>query len=159
EHALRLRIESDGALLAEAGLDREGRARLATAVADFVLAGGGESGLRDRPDRLPLRVVGDGRSPRYQDSRDGAISLHSLASLAVVGEALGHDLDERRFRSNIVIDGVEPWEEQAWVGREIHIGSVGFRVIRPNVRCLATHANPETGVRDLPVLTTLTRSF
>jgi uncharacterized protein YcbX len=27
------------------------------------------------------------------------------------------------------------------------------------VRCLATHANPDTGVRDAEILTTLTRTF
>jgi uncharacterized protein YcbX len=27
------------------------------------------------------------------------------------------------------------------------------------VRCLATHANPKTGERDLPVMQTLTRAF
>jgi uncharacterized protein YcbX len=27
------------------------------------------------------------------------------------------------------------------------------------VRCLATHANPQTGERDRPVLTTLTHAF
>jgi hypothetical protein len=29
----------------------------------------------------------------------------------------------------------------------------------PIVRCLATHANPETGQRDRPILTTLTHAF
>ena len=29
----------------------------------------------------------------------------------------------------------------------------------PIVRCLATHANPDTGLRDAPVMTTLTRSL
>jgi hypothetical protein len=36
---------------------------------------------------------------------------------------------------------------------------VPFRFESAKVRCLATHANPITGVRDAPVMTTLTRVF
>jgi len=35
------------------------------------------------------------------------------------------------------------------------MGAVKFEVVKPKTRCLATHANPETGERDLPILTTL----
>jgi uncharacterized protein YcbX len=48
------------------------------------------------------------------------------------------------------------WEEQSWVGQKIRIGTVEFNVVKPKTRCLATHANPITGERDLPILTTLT---
>ena len=53
---------------------------------------------------------------------------------------------------------VEAWEELAWQGR-LRIGGVPFEVTRAKTRCLATHANPASGERDLPVLTTLTRAF
>ena len=39
------------------------------------------------------------------------------------------------------------------------IGEVVLEVVRPKTRCLATHANPRTGERDLPVMQTLVRSF
>jgi uncharacterized protein YcbX len=66
---------------------------------------------------------------------------------------------ERRFRSNIALEGLGAWEEQSWVGRKVRIGTVTFDVVRPKVRCLATHANPTTGERDVPILTTLTTVF
>jgi uncharacterized protein YcbX len=44
-------------------------------------------------------------------------------------------------------------------GRKIRIGSVEFAVVKPKTRCLATHANPKTGERDLPILTTLTQKI
>ena len=44
-------------------------------------------------------------------------------------------------------------------GRKIRIGTVDFDVVKPKLRCLATHANPKTGERDLPILTTLTGVF
>jgi uncharacterized protein YcbX len=59
----------------------------------------------------------------------------------------------------VAVDGLSPWEEQDWIGKTLRIGGLRFRVHAPIRRCLATHANPETGERDRPVLTTLTRSL
>ena len=47
------------------------------------------------------------------------------------------------------------WEEQKWIGREVRIGDVQFKVVNPVTRCLATHAHPRTGKRDLPIMKTL----
>jgi uncharacterized protein YcbX len=156
---LRLRIGLDGAALAEAALDTPGRKRLADALAGFVLSSG-ENPLTGHPERLPLRLVGDGITPRYQDNEAGQVTVHSRASLAAVAAAVGDSaLDEARFRSNVVVDGVSAWEEHEWFGRTIRIGGVAFDVVRHKTRCLATHANPRTGVRDLPVMTTLVSAF
>ena len=156
---LRLRISHDGVVLADAGLDREGRARIADAVARFALESG-ENPLSDHPERLPLRLVGDGITPRYQDNEAGQVTLHSRASLTAVANAVGDPaLSEVRFRSNIVIDGVGAWEEQDWLGNTVRIGAVAFDVVRAKVRCLATHANPLTGERDIAMMPTLVRAF
>src|SRR5262249_58497393 len=75
EAAQRLRISLDGELLVEDGLDAVGRARICGAVANFV-KDLPESGLKGHPERLPLRLVGDGRTPRYQDRPDGYVNIH-----------------------------------------------------------------------------------
>ncbi|WP_338034654.1 MOSC domain-containing protein [Leucobacter triazinivorans] len=155
--ALRIRIAHDGAELVEAGLDPQGRQRITRAVTEFVLDSREGSRL-ERPGRLPLALVGDGVRSRFQDRPRGFVSVHGRASVAALGVAAGVPLDDRRFRSNIVIEGLEPWHELEWSGR-VRIGEVVFRTAGPIVRCLATHANPDTGVRDAPVLTTLTRSL
>ena len=155
----RLYIGLDGALLVDDALDAGGRAHIAAVVQEFVL-GLAENPLTGHPERLPLRLVGDGVTPRYQDNEAGQITLHSLESLAAVAAAAGDPaLDGHRFRSNIIIEGVGAWDEQDWFGRKIRIGQVGFDVVRRKVRCLATHANPRTGERDLRVVMTLTRAF
>jgi uncharacterized protein YcbX len=156
---LRLHISHDGAVLVDAALDAAGRTQISAAVADFVLKLE-ENPLSLHPERLPLRVIGDGIAPRYQDNEAGQVSLHSRESLAAVAAATGNvGLSEHRFRSNIVIEGLAAWEEQTWVGKKICIGPVAFDVVKPKVRCLATHANPKTGERDVPLLATLTRVF
>ena len=155
----RLRIELDGKILAGEALDEAGRKRLAAALERYVLELP-ENPLVDHPERRPLQLIGDGVTPRYQDNEAGQITLHSRESLKEVATALkAPDLDELRFRSNIAIEGVAPWEEQDWMGRRVRIGEVEFEVTRPKVRCLATHANPATGERDLQVMQTLVRAF
>jgi uncharacterized protein len=156
---LRLRIRLDGKLLVEAGVDDAGRRQIAAAVQHYVLQLE-ENPLAARPERLPLRVVGDGRTPRYQDDPDGGVTLHGRESLAALAAfAAVPDLSEQRFRSNIAIEGLEAWEEQRWVGRRIAIGEVEFEVPEPKTRCLATHANPMTGKRDLRVMQILPKAF
>jgi len=143
-------------VLIDEPLNSEGRERIGAALADYVLKLD-ENPLTDHRERLPLRVIGDGHSPRYHDDALGRITLHGRESLQAIQTAVGKDVSELRFRSNIAVDGLMAWEEQSWVGRKIRIGAVEFDVVKPKTRCLATHANPITGERDLPILTTLTQ--
>ena len=157
--AQRLRIGLDGTVLADEALDDGGRKRLSTALENYVLKLA-DNPLSGHPERLPLRLVGDGVTSRYQDNAGGHATLHSRESLAAVAVAAGDPaFDEARFRSNIVIEGVAAWEEHEWFGRRLRIGAVEFEVVRHKTRCLATHANPRTGERDLPVMKTLMNAF
>ena len=159
EEALRLRLSCAGTVFVDTVLDQEGRQRLATGVAEYVLTLD-ENPLAGHPERLPLRVIGDGITPRYHDAEAGRVTLHGRGSLHALTAALAHAEDsELRFRSNIALEGLGAWEELRWVGRKVRIGTVTFDVVRPKVRCLATHANPQTGERDVPMLTTLTQVF
>lgn len=155
----RLRLSLHGAVLADETLSGWGRRRIASAIEKYVLELA-ENPLSSRPDRIPLRVVGDGATPRYQDNPAGQVTLHGRQSLAAVAAAAGEpELSEHRFRSNIAVDGLEAWEEQKWIGRRVCVGEVEFEVVSEKTRCLATHANPLTGERDLPVMKTLIEVF
>jgi uncharacterized protein YcbX len=158
EKAFRLQISLGTSLLLDELLSAEGRGRIGAVLTDYVLKLE-ENPLTGHPERLPLRVIGDGYSPRYHDDAAGRVTLHGRGSLQTLQTTLGNEVSELRFRSNIAIDGLSAWEEQSWVGRKIRIGAVEFDVVKPKTRCLATHANPVTGERDLPVLTTLTQKF
>jgi uncharacterized protein YcbX len=156
---MRLRLALGEVVLADEALDAAGRARLVDALTNYVLALE-ENPLTNHPERLPLELVGDGATPRYQDNEAGQVTLHSRESLAATAVAL-HDpgLSELRFRSNIAIEGVEAWQEQEWLTHRLRIGGVELDVVKPKVRCLATHANPATGERDLKVMQTLVSAF
>ena len=83
----------------------------------------------------------------------------STSSLKVFEETAGIKIDERRFRMNITIDGLDPWQELDLIGSAIRINNIEFNVVGPVVRCLATHVNPDTGERDCEVMSILTKEF
>ncbi len=101
------------------------------------------------------------RSPggHFMDKPDNVISLINLATVRSLEAQWGIKIDPLRFRANLYIDGARPWEEFEWVGSDIQIGGVLFRVDRRNGRCGATNVNPETGRRDLDLPASLRAAF
>ncbi|WP_323763686.1 MOSC domain-containing protein [Marinovum sp.] len=89
------------------------------------------------------------------DSDFASVSLCNRSSHRAVSQKLGRDLSIHRWRGNLWFDGLAPWEEFDWIGREVRIGSAVVMVRERTTRCLMTHANPETGARDADILGTL----
>lgn len=152
-----VRMSDGGRMLAAASLDDAGRRELEEAITAFI-SGTSDARLLDRPGALPLRLIGDGVTSRFQDRARGYASLHGEASVAQVDAAVPAPVDDRRFRSNIVVTGTAPWEELDWSGR-VRIGDVEFEIQRPIGRCAAITANPDTGQRDARLLRVLTTEF
>ena len=86
------------------------------------------------------------------DSPFPSISIANLASHAQVCDALGAELDPVRWRANLWLDGLEPWAEEDWVGKTVQIGDAVLEIKEQITRCLATAANPQTGIRDADTL-------
>ncbi len=83
----------------------------------------------------------------------GGASLISRASLAALaGAAREADVDSRRFRMLIEVDGIAAHSEDSWVGRSMRIGGASVRFNGHVGRCLITSRDPETGKIDLPTL-------
>lgn len=152
-----VRLEAPQGLLVEADAISDAGV-IVQAVLDF-LAQTDATNRISQPGHLPLELVGDGVTARFQDRAKGYVSVHSRSSLAELSTAVGIDLDDRRFRSNVAVSGWQPWTEAHLIGRRMRIGEVIFEVDAPITRCLATHANPDSGVRDAAVMTTLTRKI
>jgi MOSC domain-containing protein len=98
-----------------------------------------------------VRVPGRGMT----DSDFPSITLCNMASHRAVEEQIGHDLSINRWRGNVWFDGLADWQEFDWIGKEVQIGDVILRGRERTDRCLATTANPETGVRDADTLDAL----
>lgn len=103
-----------------------------------------------------LQLVEPVELPAVDRGIDGAVTLLSTASLATLASELGVDeVDPRRFRMHVYVDGVPAHAEDSWIGRRLRVGEAVV-VPRGNVgRCAVTTQNPETGRPDLDTLKAL----
>ena len=107
----------------------------------------------------PLRLVEGENRAGVDRGRKGAVSLISRASLAGLAEVAGTgEIDARRFRMLVEIDGVEAHAEDAWVGARVRIGAALVRFGGHVGRCSITTLDPDSGEPDLPTLDLL-RSY
>jgi uncharacterized protein len=106
---------------------------------------------RPDPDRLVARTDGGALS----DVPEPFVAIANHASNRALGQRLGRDLSIHRWRANLWLDGLAPWEEFDLLGHEITIGNVRLRIEERITRCRATCANPETGRTDTDTLGTL----
>ncbi len=89
------------------------------------------------------------------DSNYPTVSIKNMASNAALSEHMGMDLSIHRWRGNLWLDGLAPWEEFGWIGRRIRIGATLLEVRERVGRCKATSANPATGEVDADTLKAL----
>ena len=86
------------------------------------------------------------------DSDWPSISILNATSLADLGRRLGADLAMERFRGNVWLDGLAPWAEFDWIGRDLRLGGAVLRVRERITRCKATTVSPDTGRVDADTL-------
>jgi len=103
---------------------------------------------------LPARVLRLAERG-FTDTPYASVSLCNAASHASVEALHNGPLSPLRWRGNIWFDGAAPWDEMEWLGRDLQLGGAKLRVRDHTIRCLATTANPETGVRDADTLAAL----
>ena len=138
--------------------DPAARVELAEWFTDLVL-GLPENPLRGRPEREPLRLLGDGES-RFTDRGPTQISLGASSSLADLSEHAGVDVDFRRFRLNFEVDDIDAWGELDWVGKQVAVGpDVIIDVTAPIQRCNAINASPVGAGRDVELMRVLQQSY
>jgi uncharacterized protein YcbX len=105
--------------------------------------------------RLELLWADDGAVDRTPHG--GSVSLISRGSLERLREEGGFadEVDGRRFRMLFEIDGVNPHEEDTWIGRAVRIGAATVAFNGDIGRCVVTSRHPDTGAIDLATLVTL----
>lgn len=87
------------------------------------------------------------------------LTLVSQASMADLGARGRYDgeLDRRRFRMSLELEGCEPYEEDTWEGAVVSIGEAAVRVLGQVPRCVVTQQDPDTGGRDWNTLTQIAK--
>ena len=67
---------------------------------------------------------------------DGPVSLVGAGSVGALSAERGDDVDVSRFRANIVLDTVEPFVEDRWIGGRVTIGTAILHVAMASPRCV-----------------------
>jgi hypothetical protein len=108
--------------------------------------------------RGPPKIVhASGHS--FSDVAAKCLHVVNLASVRELERTLGRPVDPLRFRANLYLEGVEPWAEFGWMGKEIGIGEARLTVFARTTRCEATNVDPARGVRDMAVPAHLQRTW
>jgi uncharacterized protein YcbX len=99
----------------------------------------------------PLRLV---KAPPGSAFDGFPISICSQASGAALASAAGIDhVDLRRFRQNVIIEGVQAHEEDEWIGGQARIGAtLVLNMKMRDFRCVITTHDPDTGDTDMNTL-------
>jgi MOSC domain-containing protein len=83
-------------------------------------------------------------------------SLAALNDVVLASSAAGREpLPMTRFRPNVVVSGVAPWEEDDW--RRIRIGDAVFRAVKGCARCVLTTIDPGTADREKEPIASLAK--
>jgi uncharacterized protein YcbX len=92
------------------------------------------------------------------------ISIMSLSTVRALDERLHAEVDQRRFRANIVVETFEDLAhvEDEWLGKSVLFGdrtdSARVRADRPIPRCMMVNLHPETATQDSRILRALAHS-
>jgi uncharacterized protein YcbX len=96
---------------------------------------------------------------RFMDDPTGFVSIVNLASVADLSQRIGRTVDPRRFRANLYVENWPAWIENDASGGAITLGGAEASVIKPIVRCVATHVHPDSGEKDIEVVRALYETY
>lgn len=145
-----LTLREDGEVVAQGDLSTQaGRDEIADFLAPY------------RRDDMhgPTRTLVAPPGFRFTDSTKGFVSLINAASVADISRRIGRDVDARRFRGNVLIEGLAPWAEFDLVGKTLAVGEARLLVTKRIERCAATNVDPATARRDMEIPRLLLRDF
>jgi uncharacterized protein len=114
--------------------------------------------MKGKPPGKP-RLVEAHQGHMFSDHEKRVLSVVNLASVKDLERVVGDVVDPLRFRANLYLEGLAPWEEFSWVDQTISIGSVRFKITSRIDRCGATNVDPKTGARDMNIPKALRQGF
>ena len=90
------------------------------------------------------------RGPKgHWDFPDTELLIVNLATIRDLENQWDLKIDPRRFRANLLVDGLAPWAEFGLYGAEFSIGGAKLSILRLARRCPAISVDPTTGDRDV----------
>ena len=113
--------------------------------------------------KKPIFLLKSNEFPFYDTSNSNkvfnSISLINLNSIGDFKKRINQKDEFQRFRGNFYVDGIDAWEERNWIGKNIKINNVLFKVERNIPRCVAINLKPKTDHSDLNLLQSLKKAY
>ena len=113
--------------------------------------------------KTPLFLLKNNEFPFFDTSHSNnvfnSMSLINLHSVKDFEKKINKKVEFQRFRGNFYIDGIDAWEEQNWIGKNIKINNILFKVERNIPRCVAINLKPKTDKSDLNLLQSLREAY
>ena len=88
-----------------------------------------------------------------------SVSLLNIQSINDFQKKIDKKIEISRFRGNICVDGIKPWEERVWIGKVIKINNISFKVEKNIPRCVAINLKPTTDDNSLNLLQSLKKTY
>ena len=88
-----------------------------------------------------------------------SVSLLNIQSINDFQKKIGRNIEIPRFRGNICVDGMKPWEEREWIGKIIKINNISFKVEKNIPRCVAINLKPTTDDNSINLLQSLKKIY
>lgn len=129
--------------------DPTGRTLLQTFLNSFM-----PSGPRGNP-----KIVEAPHEVQFTDMEEAKVSIINRASVSDIERVTREPVDLMRFRGNLYVDGLKPWQEFDWVGKRIRVGECVLEILMRIDRCAATNVNPTSGDVDMNIPLSLRKGF
>ena len=113
----------------------------------------------------PIVLMKNEESPFFDTSMSNevdfinSVSLLNIQSINDFQKKIDKKIEMSRFRGNLCIDGINPWEEREWIGKIIKINNISFKVERNIPRCVAINLTPKTDDNSLNLLQSLKKNY
>ena len=88
-----------------------------------------------------------------------SVSLLNIQSINDFQKKIDKKIEIPRFRGNICVDGIRPWEEREWIGKVIKINNISFKVEKNIPRCVAINLKPASDDNSLNLLQSLKKIY
>ena len=88
-----------------------------------------------------------------------SISLLNLKSIEDFQNKISQKFDSQRFRGNLIMEGIQAWEERNWIGKIIKINDISFKVEQNIPRCVAINLKPNSDDNSLNLLQFLKKNY
>ena len=88
-----------------------------------------------------------------------SISLLNIKSIEDFQSKINQKIETQRFRGNLIIEGIQAWEERNWIGKIIKINNISFKVEKNIPRCVAINLKPNSDDNSLNLLKSLKKTY